>query len=525
MAEMEARPIPGADGDVADPFFSPDGQSIGFWSATDTAIKKIAISGGAPVTICKADIPFGASWDDDHIVFAESGKGIMRVSANGGEPEVLVSVNASELTHGPQILDHGKAVLFTVTTVQNQTDRWDQAQIVVQPLPSGPRKVLVRGGSDARYVPTGHIIYALSGNVLALPFDLKKLDAKGGSVPVIEGVMRASGAATGSAQLAVSENGTLVYVPGSSQPASQRTLALVDRSGKVQPLPLPPAPYDHPRISPDGKRIVVSTADDKDDIVWVYELSGGTTLRRLTFGGRNGDPVWSRDGRSVIFTSDREGDKALFRQPADGNGSAERLTKADPGVSHYADSVDPSGKMLGFFAAGNNGVGGIWMLPLEGDRKPQPFIAMPNSLQLQASFSPDGRWVAYMSTETGSTNPQVYVQPYPATGAKYQITTKGGAAPLWSPDGKQIFYWWSGKIFAIDVRTEPAFSFGQPSPLPFPQVAQTAPGLRNFDITPDGRQFLIIPFGNSAAGPTPAPAQINVVLNWFEELKQRAPVQ
>ncbi len=230
-------------------------------------------------------------------------------------------------------------MLFTVTTVQNQS-RWDQAQIVVQPLPSGPRKVLVRGGSDARYVPTGHIIYALSGNVLALPFDLKKLEAKGGPIPVIEGVMRASGAATGSAQLAVSENGTLVYVPGSSQPASQRTLEFVDRSGNTQPLPLPPAPYDHPRISPDGKRIVVSTADDKDDIVWVYEVSGGTTFTAADVRWKEWRSGMEQRWAVRDFTSDREGDQALFRQPADGNGAAERLTKADPGVSHYADLVD-----------------------------------------------------------------------------------------------------------------------------------------------------------------------------------------
>jgi Tol biopolymer transport system component len=522
MADMEARPIPGADGDVANPFFSPDGQSIGFWSARDSTMKKIAISGGAAVTICKTDIPFGASWDDDHIVFALAGKGIMRVSANGGEPEVLAA-SPSELTHGPQLLDHGKALLFTVATGGG---KWDQAQIVVQTLPSGPRKVLVRGGSDARYVSTGHIIYALGGNVLAIPFDLKTLDVKGGPAPLIEGVMRASGGATGSAQLAVSENGTLIYAPGGSQETSQRTLALVDRSGKVQPLPLPPAPYDHPRISPDGKRIVVGTDDDKDQIVWVYEMSGGSTLRRLTFGGKNTAPVWSRDGRYVIFTSDREGDIALFRQPADGTGSAERLTKPDHGVDHFAISVDPSGKILSFFARKSGSDGGIWMLPLEGDRKAQPFVEQPNSAQPHASFSPDGRLLAYMSTELGTTIPQLFVQPYPATGAKYQITTDGGVAPLWSPDGKQMFYWWGGRIFAIDVRTEPNFSFGKPSPLPVSSVLEEAPGLQNFDITPDGKQFLIIPRGASpVAGQTPETLQINVVMNWFEDLKQRAPVR
>ena len=523
MADMEARPIPGADGDVANPFFSPDGQSIGFWSSRDGAIKRIAISGGAAITICKAGIPLGASWDGGHIVFAESGKGIMRVSADGGEPEVLVA-SAADSIHGPQILDHGRAVLFTITTSQNAT-KWDQAQIVVQPLPSGTRKVLVRGGSDARYVPSGHIIYALAGNVLAIPFDLKNLEVKGGPVPVIEGVMRSSGGATGSAQLSLSENGTLVYAPGSSQPASQQTLALVDRSGKAQPLPLVPGTYEVPRVSPDGKRVAVGTNDGKDQIVWIYDLSGGTSLRRLTFGGKNSAPIWSSDGRYIIFNSDREGDSGLFRQAADGSGSAERLTKPDPGMAHFAESIARSGKALAFFVL-RSSFGGIWMLPLEGDRKAQPFAEVPNSIQVHASISPDGRWVAYMSTELGSSNPQVFVQPYPATGAKYQITTDGAVAPLWSPDGKQIYYWWGGRILAIDVRTQPGLSFGKPSPLPIQLVSQPSPGLRDYDVTPDGKQFLIVTSGAStAAGQTAVSAQIDVVLNWFEELKQRAPVR
>src|SRR5262249_18359078 len=158
-------------------------------------------------------------------------------------------------------------------------------------------------------------------------------------------------------------------------------------------------PYDHPRISPDGKRIVVATDDSKDQVVWIYEISGGATLRRLTFGGKKSYPIWSRGGGYVIFYSDREGGLGLFPPLADGTGSAERLTKADQGVGHYAASVDPSGKMLAFVAIRNNQFGGIWMLPLEGDRKAQPFVEMPNSVQAHASFSPNGRWVAYMSTD------------------------------------------------------------------------------------------------------------------------------
>jgi Tol biopolymer transport system component len=519
LSELEARPIAGAAGGVSNPFFSPDGQWVGFWS-NDGTLKKIAITGGAPVTICKSSNPYGVSWDGNDIVFSDlsnPAKGILRVSADGGEPDVLVKINLPEVPTEPQLLDHGKAVLFTSGNATGAADRWDQAQIVVQSLSTGEKKTIIRSGSDGRYVPSGHIIYAVGGNILAVPFDLKRLEVKSGPVPIIEGVMRSAGGVTAAANFAFSANGTIVYIPGAAGNATTRTtLALADISGKVQPLPLPPGTYSHPRISPDGKQLVVQTDDGKDQIVWIYEMSGGTTLRRLTFGGKNQYPIWSSDGRRVIFTSDREGDKGLFWQLADGTGTADRLTKSDQGAEHRAQAMDPAGTTLAFFALRGTG-GGISVLSLNGDRTPRVFAEVPNSYQPHATFSPNGRWVVYSSSEVPVV--QVFVQPYPSTGsnyAKYQITTDPGAVnafPVWSPDGKQIFYASPPKIFVIDVRTEPTFSFGKPTTLPITGFVQPTPGLRNFDIAPDGKHLLVV-MPASAPSQNATNARSTAQINW-----------
>jgi serine/threonine-protein kinase len=315
MSELDARPIGGIDGSYAvlNPVFSPDGRSIAFYSGGggDNTLKKIAVTGGAAVTLCPvANGPFGMSWTPDGILYGLGSQGIMRVSASGGTPETIISVKAGEFAHGPQMLPDGQTVLFTLAT--SATD-WDKARIVVQSLKSGERKTLIEGGSDARYLPTGHIVYALGGVVFALPFDVRRLQVSGGPVPVVEGVRRA-GATTGTAQFSTAANGSLVFVPGpvSASSTGLQELALIDRKGTVEPLKLPPGAYDHPRVSPDGTRLVFATDDGKDAVVWIYELSGATAMRRLTFGGKNRFPIWSADGQHVAFQSDRDGDLGIF---------------------------------------------------------------------------------------------------------------------------------------------------------------------------------------------------------------------
>jgi serine/threonine protein kinase/WD40 repeat protein len=530
MNEVDAHSIPGTannGGNITNPFFSPDGEWVGFFSVADAALKKIPISGGTAVTICKSTPPFGVSWDGKQIVFAEFGKGIMRVAADGGVPETLVTVKTDEGTaYGPQIIDGGRAVLFTLAA-SGSADRWDQAQIVVQSLTSNERKTVLTNASDGRYVSTGHIVYTLGANLMALPFDLAKLQPKGGPIPLIEGIMRALGGQTGVGQFSFANNGTLVYISGISDTSlSRSTLALVDRAtGKAQALPVRPAPYSFPQMSPDGKRLAVTT---EDGIVSIYDMSAGGTLQRLTFGSKNSNPIWSRpDGKYVFFTSDREGNSALFRQLADGTGMAEALTTGEKDIFPLAESAEPSGKVLAFTKRRGSGAA-IWFLPLDGDRTATQLVKQPNGAQSHAAFSPNGRWLAYTSTELRANSPQIFVQPYPATGAKYQVTTDGGTYPLWSqPDGKQLFYVWNDQLYVVDVRTETPFSVSKPSTVPITGIIQPPRSQRNYDITPDGKQFVVVLLASAQGEPNlrlPR-AQINIELNWFRELQERVPVK
>jgi eukaryotic-like serine/threonine-protein kinase len=532
MSDMTARPISGTALDVTSPFFSPDGQWVGFFAFQDLTIKKIAVTGGAALTVCKAEPIAGADWQGDHIVFAQPIKGIMRVSANGGEPETIAQIANDEAAFGPRLIDRGTAVLYTVSKAGLGFDRWDRAQIVVERIGSRQRTVVVRGGSDARYLPTGHIVYALASSVLAIPFDLKTNETKGGPVPVVESVMRVPNSATqvGIGHFATSATGALVYIPGiANGQGGARLLSLVERDGKTQPIALPPQMYVHPRLSPDGTQIAVGTDDGRDSNVWVYDRKApGASLRRLTFGGHNLYPIWSPDGRYIAFQSDREGDGAIFRQLANGSGAAERLTKPDPGTQHEPESWSPDGKTLSF----NNISGanqGVWTVGLSGDRKPVMFAdSTENTVEKHSVFSPNGRWMAYMAApvSTIAVNTEVFVQPFPLSGAKYQLSSGGGRTPRWSPDGKQLFYHEpaTNRLFVVDVRTEPAVSFGRPIALPIEGTIHPL-AQRNYDVTSDGRQLLVVVSATPRTAESGRVAQqINVVLNWFEELKARVPV-
>jgi eukaryotic-like serine/threonine-protein kinase len=527
MSDLEARPIAGAQvrGAPFDPVFSPDGQSIAFFSQVDRAVKKIAVSGGAADTICRVDDAprvLGMTWDAGGIVFGLA-KGIMRVSANGGQPEVLVSAKDGELVYGPRVLPGGEWVLFTVASAAT-TEAWDKAQIVVQSLKSSERKTLVSGGSDARYLPTGHLVYALGGVLFAVPFDLRRLAVTGGPVPIVEGVKRSQGT-TGAAHFSVSSTGSLVFVPGpASTSSAQSDLALVDRNGAVQPLKLPPGAYEYPRLSPDGKRIAFGTDNGKDAIVWIYDVAGARPARQITLGGRNRVPVWSADGERVAFQSDRDGDLGLFWQRADGTSAAERLTTPDKDTAHVPESWSPDGKTL-LFSVAKGASYAVAALSLT-DKKVTPVGGIQSPFPPAATFSPDGRWVAYSATAPGPPTGSLFVQPFPTTGATYPISS--GFHPMWSPDGKELFYVMgagSAQIRAVSVTTRPTFTFGTPVLLPRPFVERGPAFERNHDITFDGTRFLgVVAAGQSASG-APAAPQIQVVLNWFEELKARVPTK
>jgi WD40 repeat protein len=344
---------------------------------------------------------------------------------------------------------------------------------------------------------------------------------------VIDAVMRSPVAIIGVTQLSVAANGTLIYVPGNGAVTERRALALADKAGKMQVLPLPPAPYVAPRFSPDGKHLAVETQESNEQIISIFDLSGSASLRRLTIGGRNSSPTWSPDGKYVIFSSDRGNESGLFRQLADGRGAPERLTSAPSGGLQTPESIDGSGKVLAFVDSQDGGTS-IWMRQLQGDTKPTRFSEQTNAVEVQSAFSANGRFVAYLSTELGT--PQVFVRAYPGTaGAKYQITTEGAGFPVWSPDGKQLFYVTGvadPKLNAVDVSTNATFSFAKPAVLPFSGTLHPIPGNRNYDISPDGKHFVfVVPGADAQSRPKPSRPQINVVLNWVEELKRRVPEQ
>jgi serine/threonine-protein kinase len=520
LAEAEARPVTGTMGAGTPVLFSPDGQWIFFWSFTDGELRKVAVTGGASIRLCKCPQPMGITWHDNHILWGEAGKGIMRLSEDGGEPETLVSIKTGELAHGPQVLDDGRAMLFTLSPqAMANEEAWDAAQIVVQPLPAGERKVLVRGGSDGRYLPTGHLLYALGRNILAVLLDPKTLEPRGSPAVVLEGVMRPASFVSGAAGLTLSDNGTLAYVPADISLSTRNVLAMADKTGKIETLPLPPGDYRIPRISPNGKQIAFEQHTDQNSSMWIYEPGSGRQPRKLTFDANSSFPVWSSDSQRVIFHSGNLTSGSIVQQRADGTGPTEKLTKPEPGLIQIPQAT--FGNLLAFTPFRNN-TGGISILSLLSERKIESFVEIPGTVQVHAEFSSDGRWLAYMSTEGGAA--EIFIKPFPRTEAKYQITTAGGITPLWSSTGKQLFYVNQGRLYVADIQTESTPSVvGTPSELPIRGAIFPAPGLRNYDVTKDGRFLIVTPAAPDSA--TQATAQIHFVLNWLEELKQRVPVQ
>jgi serine/threonine-protein kinase len=521
LAALDATPIPGTEesAGVLNPVFSPDGRSIAFWSPN--TIKRISVGGGPAVPICEASRPYGMSWNGDTILFGQGGDGIKQVSAGGGKPQTLVTVRPGEIAHGPQMLPGGQAVLFTIASEEGD-DRWDKAHIVVQPLAGGARKTIIEGGSDARYLPTGHLLYAYQGILFAVPFDLGRLETKGDAVPVVEGVLRATipDVNSGAAHFDVSNAGLLIYAAGSESIAG-RSLAFIDGRGGIERLNLPPGLYETPRVSPDGKRIAYSNTMGSDRSIYIYDLSSSASPRRLTFGGHSRFPVWSPDGLRVAFQSDRDGDLAIFWKRADGTDAGERLTRPEPGTSHSPNAWSPQGDAL-VYTVFKDSVYSAWRFSVR-ERKAEPLSGVTTPLgggMPQPSFSPDGQWLAYRSYEAGNT---IYVQPFPATGAKYQITS--GSSPVWSRDGKKLFFGGSRQfqIGVVNINTRPVVTAENRETFDAP-LALTVLTTTTFDVGPDDR--ILAPVAAEALQPKPSTSpRIHIVANWFEELKARVPAK
>ena len=502
-----AKPIPGTEAAFCTPIFSPDGQSLAFYA--DGKLKKVSLQGGPPVTLANASGLHGMSWGpDDTIIFADTSVGgLQTVSATGGTPEFVTTVDASKGETGhkwPAHLPGGKAVLFAVL----KGGRPDDAQIVVQRLDTGERKVLVEGGTYPKYVPTGHLVFSRAGMMMAVSFDPERSEVTGPPAAVAEDVQQSG---QGAGQYALSNRGSLVYIPGGEQ-GNENIFLWVDRKGVTQPLPgFPGALYLWPHLSPDGRQVLVWRGGAAIGDLWVYDIPRAT-LTRLTFDSRSERPLWSPDGKWVAYSGIVPGASAnLFRRPADGSGAEERLTqnKNAQAVSSWA----PDGKLLVFVETDPSTGYDIWLLPLEGDRKPQPFL-QTKFLEHMAAFSPDGHWLAYVSDESGRA--EVYARPFPGPGQKVQVSTDGGTDPVWARNG-ELFYRNGNKMMAVEIRTQPAFEASQPQPL-FEGQYHSSVSRANYDVTADGQRLLML------KSKDPAPTQINVVLNWFEELKRKVPV-
>jgi Tol biopolymer transport system component len=546
MDTLTSRVIPGTEMPVTSIFFSPDGNWLGYWSAGAGTLQKISVSGGAPVTIAPAMNPFGVSWGfDDNLLFAQV-DGIWRVAAGGGTPQRVIPIKESAAVDLPSLLPDGKTILYSLTRAQG-ANRWDQGEIIAQ-RPGGQPKVLVRGGSAATYVPTGHLLYAVGNVLYAIAFDAAALATSGGPVPVVNGVQRAVApdVNSSSANYGVSDGGSLAYlneVPGTT--AQQNTLGIVDRTGAVRSLDVPRAEYRNPRVSPDGRQIAVETAaDDGRSVIWVYDLSGSSAIRRLTQDGNNTRPVWTPDSKRIAFGSDRQKPYGIYWQPADGSGLPERLTTAEDGYLQYPESFSPDGKVLSFARVKpplGQSSWGLYTVPLDsGDRKPQLFYDLPNSNEFGSQFSPDGKWIAYASNAVADqqadpsalTGFAIYVQPYPPTGVKYQITQTGGAWPIWSSNGRELLYRLQGtsatgttpKIYSVSITTQPTPVFTAEHPLPI-QGFQPVINYREYDVLPNGRGLVMVLAATAGGTTASASAHISTVLNWVEELKTRVPTK
>jgi len=505
IEQAEARPLSGTDG-ANTVFFSPDGEWVGFVADTNT-IKKVPLTGGAALSLAVTAAVVGVSWGTrGQIAFGSATtRGLMQLPDSGGSPRQLTRVDKGESFHAlPEWLPGGDKLLFEAGSTPAD------ARISILSLATGERRPLFPGFSP-RYVQSGHLLYAQMGTLMAVPFDAQRGQVIGQPVPVVQGILQDP---FGVAHYSVSKTGTLAYLPGSAA-AIQRRLVWVTRSGMEQPLGAPALAYGYARISPDGQRVAL----ELDNQVWLYDLSRDT-LTRFTFEGvANQSPGWTPDGKRIIFRSNKDTGTIgnLYWQLADGSGGLERLT-----TNQYQQNLTSSsgdGQLLALFENNPTGQRDIWVVRMS-DRKAQPFLATRFN-EGGGSFSPDGRWLAYVSNESG--RPEIYVQPYPGPGGKWQISTGGGTEPLWNHNGRELFYRSGSKMMSVQVTTQPAFVASKPTILFEKEYAASqfpATGIA-YDVSRDGHRFLMV----KEPDQTGSVPQNNVVVNWFEELKRLAPAK
>ena len=525
---IAAEPIAGTEGGFA-PFFSPDGEWLGFFTSIE--LKKVPLAGGAPIVLSRiSPVTAGGAWGTDgYIVFTLTiNDSLSRVSEGGGAIEPLFALDAKRGEHAhvwPQILPDGRGILVTIIRGVDFAD-FASAQIVVLEA-DGRRTVVVEGSTFARYA-AGQIIFVRGGSVFRAPFDLSKLRVTGKPVPLAERIAIHSG--TGVASFAMTSTGDLVYAAGPPIPDRQSQVIRLDRRGVEQTLPLPNADYAHPRLSPDEKTLTVRKCERESCKLFLYDLERSVLSPFTSEPGGFFNPVFSPDSRRLAYSGFTIGAPTLFVKNTDGSGKAERLTNAptvERGLAEFPNSWSPDGSVIAYVVVGNlvgktKGVFArdIWLVSPDGKRQARPWFESPHT-EIAAAFSPDGRWIAYVSDESGRN--EVYVRPFPGPGGRFQVSSNGGAEPVWTRGGSEILYRRGAEFVAAEVRTEPDFA------VTGSQVLFSA------DYTRGGREDAPVEYAASKDGNTiyvtrpvpPAKAnyELAIVTNWLQANPAPAPPQ
>ena len=521
-AESDGRPLPGT-GDAHTPFFSPDGKWLG--AVSGGKLVKFPVAGGVAVTL--SSVPFevyGACWSADGWIYlgTEAPLGLLKVHTDGSLPFGTTSLDNKkkrEISHRfPDALPGGKWLLFAAQTAAQRN--FDQADIQAFSLKTGEFRTLVKSGTDPHYIPTGHLVFVRAGVLMAAPFDPDQVALKGAPVPVLEGMIE--NPHSGTAQYSVSADGSLVYIPGGVT-FGDHELVFVDHSGAARVLTAKKRPYQDVMLSPDGRLIATTIAGPETDS-WIHDIARDTDTR-FTTGEERRWPAWSADGKHVLYAGFDKDGYSIFWRPLDGSGAQEELVDADekPAAPGFASR---DGRMLLYAMWNNAGPRDVMLLSLE-KHFPRPLIATPPD-EDWAQISPDGRWIAYNTDQSG--RPEVYVATFPDMGSKVQVSTEGGRHPQWSPNGKELYYLISPtadaprplehrvRVMAVPVEISQAFKAGAPSMLfdgPFFE------SIHDYAVTPDGKGFIFIRESQPASGP----GELKVVLNWSDELKRRVPVK
>jgi serine/threonine-protein kinase len=503
MGALEGRVIPGTEASGMNPFFSPDGEWVGFFQ--DGQLRRIGVSGGVPVVIGPVATPYGASWEADGTILVGQGPaGIVRVPSTGGNPEVVVRAEEGERLDGPQLMPDGRTVVFAATKTT-----WDQADIVAQPLSGGPRTVLVRGASAPRVLPIGLLVYAQGDDLFAQRFDAASLEVQGGPIPLVQGLIRPT--ATGTANYAVSEDGTLAYLNSAGVGARHR-LTWFDRGGRSLGAVGDAVRIENFDLAPDGNRVVDERfGSDGRPALWMTDLRrGGLASPLVAWDEKRGspnNPNFSASGDRVAFAFTSSGTRSLFSIPVDGGEPTSLHSESTAG---WLEDWSPDGQWLAL----TNGVLGV-----SGDH-PAPVPYDSEGLNVdEAQFSPDGKWLAYHGNRAAG-GLAVYVVPFPPTGQRYPVSgAAGGFTARWRQDGRELFYLApDGTLMSVAVRTSPRFEAGTPQPLFKTGLNLARPGIDMYAVDRAGQRFLLA-LDEAEAGAGELRARFVVVRDWFEELK------